>query len=257
MEKKIRISRYLLLLLIIILSTDVWAQGFLSVKIELGTVIFIDSTRIGENSFSYLPLAAGKYTVRTYNPLSLDWSERGFEQKIEIRDNEYIDLDFTDSSQIKISTLPIGSKVYNGDAFIGWTPITFDKKFLSSSSLRLEKEGYITSDISISPKQNKYTVKLQPLVDRKDLVVSRITDNQNQLKWYKEGLVVTSILSSWASFYFKRRADETFAKYQRTSDSRQLVELYSQTERYDTLAEIAIGVSVATLGTYFYLLLTD
>ena len=68
-------------------------------------------------------------------------------------------------------------------------------------------------------------------------------------------LVVVSLASSWASFYFKREADKYYNQYQRASDSRDMISLYSKTERYDRMSEIAIAVSAVTLGTYLYILL--
>jgi hypothetical protein len=81
--------------------------------------------------------------------------------------------------------------------------------------------------------------------------------SQGGLKWYREGLVVTSLIASWTSFYYKRQADQAHARYLVTSDSRKRFALWNQTRQYDTFSEIAIGVSVATLGTYFFLLLID
>lgn len=240
-----------------LLSAGVDQSGYLSVKVEDGMEIFVDTTYIGQHSFSYMKLPVGEYMVHVYNPHSLDWSERGSSRNIIITVNEYVSLDFTSEDQIKIVSLPIGSKVYSEDKLIGTTPLTFNRDVLGSNSIRLQKKGYEEASFKISSDLDEYRFILNIDQDDDQLKVARLSDGDNQIKWYREGLVVTSLLSSWASFYFKRQADNTFAKYERSSDSREMFKLYSETQRYDTMAEIAIAVSVATLGTYFYLLLTD
>lgn len=232
-------------------------NGFLSVQVSDGIPVYIDSTFIGTNSFSYLKIPVGIYTLHAASRNSLDWSERGYSKQIEIKAGEYLNVNLANTSQIRFKSLPIGIDIYIGDQLVGVTPFTLNKNLLGTNSLKLSKSGYQTQIFQISPDQNEYVVQMTPLTENNQLGVSRVSENQYELKWYREGLVVTSLLGSWASFYFKRQADQSYAKYQRASDAREMVALFSQTQKYDTLADIAIGVSVATLGTYFYLLLTD
>lgn len=240
-----------------LLSAGVDQTGYLSVKVEDGMEIFVDTSYVGKHSFSYMKLPVGEYTIHVYNPHSLDWSERGTSRNITVTENDYVSLDFTTEDQIKIFSLPIGSKAYSDGILIGTTPLTFNRDLLGSISIKLQKKGYEEASFNISPDLDEYRFILNAEAGDDQLKVARISNGGNQIKWYREGLVVTSLLSSWASFYFKRQADQSFAKYQRSSDSREMVKLYSETQKYDTLAEIAIAVSVATLGTYFYMLLTE
>ena len=231
--------------------------GYLSVSVEDGMQIYIDTTYIGEYSFSYMELPVGDYAVHVYYEQSNDWSDRGMTKYVSIIENEYVKLDFTTGDKIKILSLPIGGQVYAGDEFIGRTPLSFDRSQVGDQTIKIEKSGYLNQSFQLVGNQKEYKFSLQPVENDPQLNVSRVSSSNDGLKWYREGLVVTSLVASWASFYYKRQADQSYAKYRVTSDSRRRFSYWNQTRQYDTFAEIAIGVSVATLGTYFFLLLID
>ncbi len=231
--------------------------GYLSVSIEEGMQIYIDTTYIGEYSFSYMELPIGDYEVHVYYDKSNDWSDRGITKYISIMENEYVKLDFTTADKIKILSLPIGGQVYAGEEFIGRTPLSFDRSLIGNQTIKIEKSGYSNQSFQLVGNQKEYKFSLQPVKNDPRSNVTRVSESNGGLKWYREGLVVSSLVASWASFYYKRQADQSYAKYQVTSDSRRRFAYWNQTRQYDTFAEIAIGVSVATLGTYFFLLLID
>jgi hypothetical protein len=219
--------------------------------------IYIDTTFVGEHSFSYLELPVGEYKVHVYKAQSNDWSNIGMTKNISIKENEYERLDFKLIDEIKILSLPVGGQVFAGKQLIGNTPLTFDRSLVGNQSLKIEKNGYEDQTLEIDAYQNEYSLTLHPLENDPQLKVAKVSEGQGGLKWYREGLVVTSLVASWAAFYYKREADQSYAKYQVTSDSRRRFSLWNQTRQYDTFSEIAIGVSAATLGTYFFLLLLD
>ena len=128
---------------------------------------------------------------------------------------------------------------------------------VGTNVIKVEKSGYAEQSFDLDANQSEYKVKLVPIIDEAQIRVARMAENRNSIKWYREGLVVTSLISSWVAFYYKRQADQSYSKYQVTSDSRRRFALWIQTRQYDTIADIAIGVSVTTLSTYFFLLLTD
>jgi len=231
--------------------------GYLSVTVEDGMKIYVDTSYAGQYSFSDMQLMVGEHTIHVYKAQTLDWADRGITKTIDIIENQHIKLDFTLNKQVKVLSLPIGVKVFAGDVFIGNTPITFSRDLVGATALKLEKNGYSDQSFNLVANQNEYHFNLAPLQDDNQLKVATSSDSQNGLKWYREGLIVTSLISSWTAFYYKRQADQAYSKYLVISDSRRRFELWNQTRQYDTIAEIAIGVSVATLGTYFYLLLLD
>jgi hypothetical protein len=231
--------------------------GYLSVSVEKGMQIYIDTTFVGEHSFSYMELPVGDYDVHVYNAQNNDWSDRGMTKSVSIRENEYVDVDFVLADKVKVLSLPVGGQVFAGDQLIGNTPLTFDRSLVGDQTIKIEKPGYANQSFQIDGNQNEYSFSLQPIKNDPQLQVARVSESQGGLKWYREGLVVTSLIASWTSFYYKRQADQSYAKYRVTSDSRARFKYWNETQQYDTFAEIAIGVSVATLGTYFFLLLID
>lgn len=257
MLKTVKFSVLIFIFTIITFVAGADKTGYLSVSVEDGKQIYVDTTFVGRHSFSYMELPVGEYTIHVYNSQTYDWADRGVSKDIVIEKNAYVNLDFVLTDQVKVLSLPIGGKVFAGDDLIGNTPITFNRDLVGTQTIKIEKNGYAEQSFNLDANQNEYSFNLLPLENDIQLKVARISNAQNQLKWYREGLVVTSLISSWASFYYKRQADQTYAKYQVISDSRRRFALWRQTRQYDTYAEIAIGVSVATLGTYFFLLLID
>ncbi len=219
--------------------------------------IYVDTTFAGNGSVSFLELPVGTYTVHAFNPHDHSWSNRGIAEKIEIAKNDHIDLDLSDREEVRIFSLPFASKVYLGDDLLGQTPLIYDRKLIGDQPLRLENRGFEDKSFNLVQGQNVYKVSLRTAENQGKSRVARIKDNQYQIKWYREGLIVTSLAASWASFYYKREADKYYAQYQRSSDSRDMIALYSKTQRYDRMSEIAIAISATTLGTYLFLLLIN
>ncbi|RLD16946.1 hypothetical protein DRI50_00620 [candidate division KSB1 bacterium] len=75
--------------------------------------------------------------------------------------------------------------------------------------------------------------------------------------WLKPGLAATTILSNWASFYLKRRADDYYRKYRHTSDLHQIKTYYDRTRLFDHFSNALLTVSVASLSGFLYLLITE
>jgi hypothetical protein len=231
--------------------------GYLSVSAGDSMSIYVDTTYAGNGSISYLELPVGTYTVHIFNSHDHSWSNRGITEKIDITNNDHIDLDLSNREEVRIYSLPFASKVYLGSELLGQTPLVYKRELIGDQPLRLENRGFEDKSFNLIQGEDVYKVSLPTADNQGKSRVTRMKDNQYQIKWYREGLIVTSLAASWASFYYKRQADEAYAKYQRASDSRDMVALYTKTQRYDQMAEIAIAVSATTLGTYLFLLLIN
>jgi len=231
--------------------------GYLSVAVEDGMNIYVDTTFVGRYSFSLLELPVGNHSVHVYNDQVQDWADRGIIKKIIIMENEVVELEFSLSAQIKVLSLPVGGKVFAGEELIGNTPISFNRDLVGTNIIKIEKDGYAERSFDLKANQNEYKVNLVPIEDETQIRVARLAENRNSLKWYREGLIVTSLISSWAAFYYKRQADQAHLKFLTAPDSRRRFVLWNHTRQYDSFSEISIAVAVSTLSTYIFLLLID
>ncbi len=78
-----------------------------------------------------------------------------------------------------------------------------------------------------------------------------------QKPFFKNSLLATAILSNWAAFYSKRLADKSYERYLHSSRQNEIKRYYNQSENYDRLSNVMLGISVSTLGGYFWLLMQD
>ncbi len=74
---------------------------------------------------------------------------------------------------------------------------------------------------------------------------------------FKNGLLAGAILGNWAAFYSKRLADQSYQSYLRSSRQDDISRYYRQSRSYDRLSNVMLGLSVATLSAYFWLLIED
>lgn len=73
----------------------------------------------------------------------------------------------------------------------------------------------------------------------------------------KPGLAALAVLSNWTSFYLKRKADDSYRDYQRSSDLHKINYYYRRTRTFDTLSNVMLGISVSAVTTFLYLLMSE
>jgi len=73
----------------------------------------------------------------------------------------------------------------------------------------------------------------------------------------KPGLIITAIAANWAAFYLKREADDFYSEYQHTSSVSQMNYYYDKAADFDRYSTIMLGVSLAALSAYLYMLLSE
>ena len=72
------------MLISIVSGTD--KTGYLSVLVEDGMQIYVDTTIVGRHSFSYMEITVGVHTIHVYNDQSYDWADRGMSKNIEVKE---------------------------------------------------------------------------------------------------------------------------------------------------------------------------
>ena len=180
-------------------------------------------------------------------------------REISIQANGAETVRFSQSKIIKILTDPPAGTVFYNQKYLGYTPLQFfpPENDVESDEITIMKSGFQDQKFSLSAAKNEYFIHLKPAEDIQKRIINKTGLGDGGFRWSREGLVITSLASSWLSFFLKREADKNYDKYLRASDPDLMVTYYDRTQKLDTFAEIAVGISAVTLGTYFYFLLTE
>lgn len=258
MANKINHCFYFILLLYFYGFTQTDAnKGYLSVETTPSLDIYVDTTYIASHSFSYLSLAAGKHTLYAYQSKNLKWNQSGVKKQIDIKPGEHLSIILDSLETVRIYSNPFNSDVYANDAFLGKTPLVMNLSPLNNQALTIRKKGFKDYSLALNEDQRDYMVQLRHLDNYKQIDVLKSGPESNHFRWYREGLIVTSVVSSWASFFYKRRADEYYDRYLHTADPFQMVTSYRRTQDFDRYADIALGISLVSLGIYLFILIID
>ena len=242
----------------LVISQDIENVGYLSIDSEYDVEIFLNNVLISNSPFTDLALTPGIYIIQAYFINDRNWLNRGVEKKIEIESGGHKSYLLSPQKLVFINSDPYDSKLYCESKLIGNTPIIIDKEQYNRNILTLHKDGYEKKSFSLDSKSNELFFNLNNINGMPDSHVLKSGLDKNNFKWLKEGIVILSVVSSWASFYFKREADSYFDKSELYGANPQLSdEYYNKSLKYDTLSHIAIGTSIVSLGTYLYLLLSE
>ena len=168
-----------------------------------------------------------------------------------------IKLQLEENRYIYLNSNPYGCDVYHHDHMIGTTPLLIKKKDFLNDSLLLKKPGYQEQPIAIGGGDGHYRAMLKKINGNTGSPVLKGKQDKTYICWKREGLLICSILTAWGSFLFKREADHYYDKYEKTTNTQLIDKYYNRTRNYDHYAEISLGVSIISLGTYFYLLIKD
>jgi hypothetical protein len=259
MVKIIRnVSACMVFFLLVLSAEALLAVGYLTVKVESGWFVLLDSQLVADRSFENMALHPGDYRIHTYDPGDLIWQSRGIMKIITIRQTETLSLDLTAETKLNIFSDPPGSSVYVDDLYLGQTPLLgFASPYPDGKLFRVTRDGY--QEISFIKEADKVTYTVMLRTDRlaPALSVLKKNNNENRLKWLREGLIITSLAGSWLSFIFKREADANYKKYLQSARPEDMKKYYDRTVTFDHYAEITVGISLVSLGGYFYLLITD
>jgi hypothetical protein len=252
--RKIRPLAFILFLSILSMAQ----VGYLHVMNPSSLSVFVDSTFISDSSFQNLMLPPGEHTVYAYNRRNASWLNRSYEKKIVIEADQQTTLHIKTNQYFYLNSNPFGSLVFYQDSLLGTTPILLSSRDFNRKTLTLKQKGYSDQTVLITDTPEAYFIDLNSSDNKHELSYVIKGDNKDSgRRWYREGLAVTSILSGWTAFYFKRQADHYYADYEKAADPKTITRLYEKTRTYDLYSEIALTVSVTTLATYLWFLIKE
>lgn len=256
-----QIIKIIIIYLVLFIPSSAFSQqntGKLSVNLKADGYIYLNSELIATDSFQNLNLMPGEYKLAVYSSSSQTWTERGYEQVVIINPGEKIELTINNSEFIYINSLPYNSKIYVNEKSIATTPAFVKRRDLDHSEyVKLKRDGYNDQRVFISKDESSYFVNLKPKENNIPIQVAKANLGNSQTSWLKEGLILTSLLSSWGAFYFKREADKNYNKYLTTANPAAMTKYYDRTTTFDTYSEISIAISAVAVTTYMYFLIFD
>lgn len=240
----------------LILSFSLFSQekGSISVSSEpAGCWVRVDSILVGKTPLNNFVLVAGSHAIQVYPPNNGVWNLQERVLEVSVLPNQNMPLNIVFSSPVFINSIPYGAQLFNKETPLGFVPLYLPFEENKGKQFRLEKEGYKPFSFTLTTNQSIIAEleKASNFKDEKDH--SRLLGfiPKRNLK-SKFTLLAISIASNWASFYFKNVADDNFERYQQTADPRLMDQYWQQTQKYDRLSEIALGVSVASLAGLIY-----
>jgi len=252
-----------IILLLYILVSFTFAQneietGTLSISLKSPGYIYIDSEYLSNKSIQNLNLKNGKYHISVFNSNSRKWNERGFEKSITILPEMHTELLIENTNLYYFNSTPYNSEIVQRNETLGKTPTFINSYDIDKSvKLTIQKSGYIDKEVFVSPNQYEYFFNLKPETIKSDINIASTGLDNSQTTWFKEGFVLVSVLSSWAAFYFKRKADKYYDKYLQEGNHLKMNNYFDKTEKFDTYSDVSIAVSLTSLGTYMYFLIFD
>ncbi len=231
--------------------------GYLTIDSPANMTIYLDSLLIARQPFADLAVLSGRYMISIAPVNDFSWNQRSQGKEIEIKPFERKYVDLNGLSQVKIYSNPIGSDVFAGNKFLGKTPLILPRTDIEGQELQLKRAGYKEQKLSLSPDQSEFTLNLTPIDPEQVQRVNEVLLGGTKVNWLRESLVLTSFVSSWAAFFFKRKADDLYTQYQGASIPGRIDYLYNETQKYDRYSEVALGVSAVSLGVYIFILVTE
>jgi hypothetical protein len=255
-----KISKYsiLFLLCFIIRVTGLPAAvGYLSVQTEPGTCTYLDSQLVADQSFQNLALTTGTYMLHVYSPVERSWQDRGFNKQIFIQEAETLSFDLRQDKLIHILSNPVSGLVYDDSILLGRTPLVLQNTYPRSKQFTITKNGFQSAIFGLESGKDKYILSLAPLKPPLTVTAFQSNNRPANLQWLHEGLIITSLASSWLSFLLKRNADTNYEKYMHSAVPEDIKKYYDRTVRFDHYAEISFTVSLISLAGYFYMLLSE
>lgn len=248
--------RSISILLGLILSCSLLSQeqGTISVSSDpTGCWVRVDSILVGKTPLNNFELAVGSHVIQIYPPNNGVWNLQERVLNVSVTSNQDVPLNVVFSSPVFINSIPYGAQLFNNETPLGFAPLYLPFEENKGKRFRLEKEGYKPFSFTLTTNQSILAEmeKAGNFKDEKEQTRFLGVIPKRNLK-SKFTLLAVSIATNWASFYFKNVADNNFERYQQTADPQLMDHYWKQTQKYDRMSEIALGVSITSLAGLIY-----
>jgi len=242
-----------LLVFLLSISADVFTQekyGFININTEpSGALVYIDSTFVGRSPLINMKIKSGTYTLNLKYPKTTDWLEKDIVQKIEVKENDTLNLFISFEKLIKINSIPFSADIFLGDSIIGTTPTIFKMKDLLGKSLKIRKKGYGEVEVFIDGGSRNIEVSLPQQPGAESELRTKPKDRLKSVL----PIAGLSLASGAVSVYFKMQADKLYGEYLKTGDPEKL----NTVKTYDKVAGVTLLIFELTTIVAIYILLKE
>ncbi len=224
--------------------------GFININTEpSGALIYIDSTFVGRTPLINMKIETGTYTLNLKYPKITDWLEKDVTQKIEIKENDTLNLFISFEKLIKINSIPFSADILLEDSVIGTTPAIFKMRDLLGKSLKIRKKGYSEVEVFIDGKNQNIEVNLPQQPGAESELRTKPRDKLKSVL----PIAGLSLASGVVSIYFKAQADKLYDEYLKTGDANKL----NTVKTYDRVAGVTLLIFELTTIIAIYKLLRE
>lgn len=186
-------------------------------------------------------LSKGFYNVNIAG-LSNLWNAQTIQESFSLDSCETHEINFNMSNQILIDSEPQDVMVYFCDSLLGFTPLRLASNY---EKLSLRKNGFADKEVELDNRISKINVSLDFIGKNK---------KENFFNTTASKILFGSMIALGAtSAYFKIKADKNYDQYLKTGD----ISFKDQTERYDLISGITLGLSQINFGYLVYKIFFD
>jgi len=220
-----------------------------------GARVLLDSTWIGYTPLHRITTSPGRHTLKLFPPFSGVWNIT--EKTVTLTLQAGIDstLQFHFTPPLFITSVPPQATIWMDSVIIGTTPDYLPFEMVRGKILILTRKGYLPYTIKIHSSQplTLYLHRKQGFTEKRRSPILQIVPHNHQTA--KFTLMATTVISHWAAFLLKRKADFYYDRYQHTAQPHEIEYYWNQTRKFDRMSDIALGLSYTSLSIFLYLVI--
>ncbi len=220
-----------------------------------GAKVMVDSAVVGTTPVEHISLSPGKHIVQVFPPDNGVWNITAQTFTVTLSAGQDTTLKVTFQRPLFITSIPPQATIWLDSLNLGTTPEYLPFEMVHGKTLTLTKNGYMPYTVTIRSPQSLtlHLQRKQGFTEKRRPPLLNIVPHNHQTA--KFTLMATTVISHWAAFLLKRRADYYYDRYQHTAQPNEIEYYWNQTRKFDRMSDIALGLSYASLSAFLYLVI--
>ncbi len=215
--------------------------------------IRIDSVLYGKTPLENIELKPGDHQLEALSPYEGLWNMTNIRKTFNMKSEQDTTIRIQFEQYVKINSIPYNAKLIYNNNTLGLTPTTISYANHRGKQFSLEKKGYNSRSFVLKDPEPKL-FELEPLdLSDNEKKATTFTHSLFRRKLKTKFLFLTgTVATHWLAFYLKNVADDNYQKYTRTSNPQLMDKYWDNSQKYDRLSEISLGVSYVLLSGLIY-----